>query len=85
MAQRRRKIRLTFVERSQDEIAEAFRDHVNQGGVLWDYFCSILADRVHGANEFERGVAEGMRQLADEILTMAISKPAVKVETNQDD
>ena len=85
MASKQRKIRLTFNEHPQEKYAEAFRDHVGERGILFDYFSSVLADKVYGVNEFERGVAEGMRQLADLVLQMSISKPPVKVETNQNE
>jgi hypothetical protein len=82
---RQRKVRLTYVDRSPEQVNEAIRAAVFQGGVLWDYFSGIIAERVFGPNEFERGVAEGMRALANEILTTAMSKPDVKVQVTQEE
>ena len=84
MTKRQRKIRLTYVERTPQQIEEAICSAVFQGGVLWDFFSSVIAEPVKGANEFERGVAEGMRALADQILTIAMHKPNVQVMTNED-
>jgi len=39
---------------------------------------------VEGATEFERGMAEGMRRLSRTILTIAMSKTAVRVMTNEE-
>ena len=85
MVKRPRKLRLTYVERSPQQIESAIRDAVFQGGVLWDFFSSVIAEPVKGANEFERGVAEGMRALADQILTIAMNRPDVQVITSKED
>ena len=84
-AKRQRKIRLTYVERPPEQIEQAICAAVFQGGVLWDFFSSVIAESVTGANEFERGVKEGMRALADQILTIAMNKPKTKIENNQED
>jgi len=81
---RQRKIRLSYVERTPAQIDEAIRAAVFQGGVLWDYFSTILSEDVEGATEFERGMAEGMRRLSRTILTIAMSKTAVRVMTNEE-
>ena len=78
-----RKVRLTYAERPQEQIDEAIRAAVFQGGVLWDYFSSILSDDVEGATEFDRGMAEGARRLSRTILTIAMSK-TIRVQTNEE-
>ena len=85
MVKRQRKVRLTYVDRSPEQVGEAIRAAVYQGGVLWDFFSRVIAEPVSGNNEFERGVAEGMRALANEILTIAMNDPKVTVRTTQED
>jgi hypothetical protein len=80
---RQRKVRLTYVERPQEQIDQALQMAVFQGGVLWDYFSSILSEDVEGATEFERGMAEGARRLSRTILTIAMNK-TIKVQTNEE-
>jgi hypothetical protein len=80
-----RKIRLTYVERSHEQIESAICAAIYQGGVLWDFFSGVIAEPVTGQNEFDRGVKEGMRALADQILTIAMKKPEVKVKVNSED
>ena len=82
---RQRKIRLTYVERTPEQIENAVCEAVYQGGVLWDFFSSVIAEPVTGQSEFDRGVKEGMRALADQILTIAMRKPATKIETSQEE
>lgn len=81
---RQRKIRLTYVERTPEQVDAAIREAVFQGGVLWDYFSTIISEDVEGATEFERGMAEGMRRLSRTILTIAMSKKPIVVKTNEE-
>ena len=81
---RQRKIRLTYVERTPEQVDAAIREAVFQGGVLWDYFSTIISEDVEGATEFERGMAEGMRRLSRTILTIAMSRTAIRIQTNED-
>ena len=81
---RQRKIRLTYVERTPEQVDAAIREAVFQGGVLWDYFSTIISEDVEGATEFERGMAEGMRRLSRTILTIAMSRTAIRIQTNEE-
>jgi len=80
-----RKRKYVYAEHDTAEVHKAIREAVFEGGVLWDYFSVITQERVYGANEFERGVAEGMRALADQILTIAMTRQEMKIAVNQED
>ena len=85
MAAKRRRRKYVYVQHDTAQVHQAIRAAVFEGGILWDYFSVITQDRVYGANEFERGVAEGMRALADQILTIAMTRQEMKVAVNQED
>lgn len=81
-----KKIRPTYRERDQEEIRKFFRAAIPEGSAGWDYLCGIKMESVKGNSEFERGVAEGMRECAELLLQMAISRPVeVTVRKNQED
>ena len=87
MSQKKRtpKRRLVYREHTDEALQNEIRVAIPVGGVLWDYFSIIGMDTVDGPTEFARGVQEGRRRLAGELLTVAMSKPEPKVENEQED
>ena len=85
MAARRLKRRLVYREHDDEEVRNAIRAAIPESGVIWDYLTLIGMDMVDGANEYERGIVEGKRRFAGELLTLAMTKDLPKVRTNQEE
>ena len=71
---RAKKRKFVYREYSEDEILDAVRQAIPEGGRLWDFFAEISMESVQGDSEWERGKCEGRRELAGEILTMAMQE-----------
>ena len=84
-SKRQRKRRFIYAQHSEEETQNAIRSGVVEGSVLWDFFSDVALDRVQGNSEFDRGRCEGRRDLAGEILSIAMSKPVVKSEQGDDE
>jgi len=80
---RRPKRRVIYREHSDEDLRNAIRGAIPEGGVLWDWLSLICLDAVNDDTDFKRGVQEGRRTLAGEILTIAMSREPPKVDTNQ--
>ena len=53
-----------MIARSEDVINETIRQAIPANGVFWDYLTTIRLDANFGADEWERGKIEGMREFA---------------------
>jgi phosphoribosylaminoimidazole-succinocarboxamide synthase len=72
---RKLKPRPTYRQHSEKEIQDAIRGAMLSNSVLMDYLQEIGLEFVDGKDDFERGIAEGRRRLAGELITVALSDP----------
>jgi hypothetical protein len=78
------KTRPTFRSHTEEQYREAIRAAMPEGSILFDYFCQIKYDDIDGQNEWQRGLAEGMRRLAGNLLETVMEKPH-EVEAEDDE
>ena len=79
------KIRPAFRAHTEEQYREAIRSAMPEGSILFDYFCEIRYEDVEGINEWQRGLAEGMRRLAANLLdVVAEQRTTVQSETEED-
>jgi len=71
---RKRIIRPTYVQHDEAIIIATIKAAIPQGGVFADYLCEVGLEPVDGASEFERGVNEGRRRLAGDLLAKSLSE-----------
>jgi len=70
----RKKIRrIIYRQHSDEQIRAAIKAACPEGSIFADYLQTVCLELVEAPTEFERGVAEGKRRLAGEILTIAIT------------
>lgn len=58
------KPKASLTEHSQEVADATIRAAIPVNGVFWDFLTEIRLDSNFGANEYERGKIEGMRELA---------------------
>lgn len=73
------RLRPTYREHTQEEIRSSFS---MLGQVALDYLWEISTRPVNGDNEYQRGIEEGQRRLAGELLGYTMPTEAAKVERN---
>lgn len=81
----KRQRRIVFREHSQEEYNNAIRSTIIEGSVFWDYLSGICLQTIDGSAEFDRGVREGERRCAGDILNIAMSQPVRKEKENEED
>jgi len=83
----RLRIRPTFRSHTEEQYREAIRAAMPEGSILFDYFCEIRYEDVEGQNEWQRGLAEGMRRLAQNLLDVVVAPAGAIVQKteNEDD
>jgi hypothetical protein len=70
-----KKYRLTYAEHSEAAIHAAVKEAIPIGGIFADFLTDICLQLIpQRGNEFERGIVEGTRRFAGQLLDMARSE-----------
>lgn len=79
-----KKISYIHTEPNDAKLAEAIATLVHPGNIVWNYLADIKMSDIEGSDLWERGMCEGKRRLADEMLNMALQGklPEPSVKTN---
>jgi hypothetical protein len=67
--------RPTYRQHDTDAINATVRASIGKQGVFMDYLGEVVQERIEGATEFERGVVEGRRRMAGDLINIALSEP----------
>ncbi len=85
MSVRKKQRRLSYRSHNDEQIRNAIRAACPEGSIFADYLEQVCLEFVDAPDEFNRGIAEGKRRLAGEILNIAMSKEKeITVEANID-
>jgi flagellar motor switch protein FliG len=77
--------RISYRQHSDEQIRAAIKAACPEGSIFHDFLQTVCLELVDAATEFERGIREGKRRLAGEILTIAITPDQeISVERNLD-
>jgi len=74
MSKRKLKPRPTYRQHSEKDIQAAIRGAISRDGEFMDYLQEVGLELVEGPDEFHRGIAEGRRRLAGELVSVALSE-----------
>lgn len=77
-----KKRRFTYTAHSDEKVYDAVRMAIPEGGIFWDYLSGVGMEPIGGNSEWERGKCEGRRELAGELLSMAMNESQLTVEKN---
>jgi hypothetical protein len=62
-----------FIHHDDDVIVRDWKARLQEGTPAFDFLMEIIMERIDGGNRFERGIQEGRRRLAGDIIGYVLS------------